>query len=62
MANAGDQQPCPLCSAISLRNYSADNVQMVEGQKTLGSLADRNTKKYSDDQKQSIKTTLDPRK
>ena len=61
MAHAGDQQLCPLCSTISVRNYSADRVQMIEGQKTLGSLADRNNARYSEDQKQSIRTTLDPR-
>lgn len=42
---------CPKCKKkkpIS-RNWQAENVAGIESQKTVGSLADKNNKKYSDD-------------
>ena len=47
---------CPICetSKYVCRNYQAENVSISEGIKTVGSLADRNAAKFSEDKKIAI--------
>jgi len=47
---------CPECSATGVfRDYFGEKVVVQEGTKTLGSLADKNHAKLSDDEKNHIK-------
>lgn len=62
--HAGVKPKCPDCRSKKhvYRDYQSDNVSVAEGPKTLGSLADRNSSKFSDDQKQFLKDKLEPPK
>lgn len=64
MKKSGEIQPCPVCKTKKhvYRDFKADNVSVAEGPKTLGSLADRNSSKFSNDKKDMLKEKLNPRK
>lgn len=62
MAKAGEPEFCPQCLEKMVRDYVADNVRFVEPQKTLGSYADKNSKKMSEQQKNDIQDSLNPKK
>ena len=51
---AGEPEVCPQCSSIADRDWQRDNVYMKEPPKTLGSLADKNADKLSQDKKDEI--------
>lgn len=51
---AGEPQVCPECSAEASRDWQADNVYMKEQPRTIGSLADKNEARLSNDEKQKI--------
>lgn len=51
---ASELEKCPKCSKISDRDWASDNVYMKDPPKTLGSLADKNADKISNDQKEKI--------
>lgn len=61
---AGDIPRCPICKRKRdvYRDWLSDNIHVSEGPKTIGSLADRNGDKYTEDHKQHIRDKLDPKK
>ncbi len=57
---AGIKPKCPNCLSKRqvYRDYLADNISVSEGPKTIGSLADRNGDKHSEDQKEAIRKKI----
>lgn len=46
---------CPQCGSDNVnRDYASDGINFIPPQHTLGSLADRNTTRMSDDQKKEM--------
>ena len=46
---------CPSCTSHKVvRDYQSEGINIQESQKTLGSLADKNTSKFSSDQKENL--------
>lgn len=62
MNKAAEPEFCPQCLEKMVRDYVADNVRFIEPQKTIGSYADKNSKNFTQEQKDHITDSLDPRK
>ena len=53
-SEVSEPESCSACSSIAERDWLADNVYMKEQPRTLGSLADKNASKLSEEKKQQI--------
>ena len=53
-SQAGEPEQCVQCSSIAERDWLTDNVYMKDQPKTVGSIADKNSAKLSNDQKEEI--------
>lgn len=62
MGKAGEAEFCPQCLSKMARDYQSDNIRFVEPQKTLGSYAEKNSKRFSEEQKTDISNSLNPKK
>lgn len=51
---ASEPEVCPQCSSQASRDWRADNIYSKEAPKTVGSLADKNEGKLSNDEKEKI--------
>ena len=63
MQDSAQDEPCSKCNSHkTYRDWAAEDISVAEAQKTLGSLAEKNSSNYSSEYKQVLKDKLNPRK
>jgi len=62
MGKAAEVEFCPQCLEKLVRDYQADNIRFIEPQKTVGSYADKQSQKMTEEQKSDIQDSLNPKK